>query len=840
MDIKQIQKDLEKKIKKNKFIEEPSETAETQKQFKKGTNLENETEKMKQLIHLQQNLQKIFKKSDLEHSEKKLNVIDEDEDEDEGDNNNASPIQGNIEYTPKKIQKIINLKNNLQNNYRKTVLNDKYTAEEKVKHYEPILKALSNVESSVNDVKEVAIKTDNDIQKMIIPPYKPKNPELHRLMSTEETFETPKKSRQKSITNSPMPTDTIKLGPNATKYLPTIEPNNSFGIYYDKDFEDHMIGKCMITFENDDIILNGKKYKGTVGLWRLLTHSDVTRPEYYTEDDFKIYKEILIETDSIYQNNDKSTGRAKSSGGAKYVSMNSNIWKEINEKKRPITKPTTKPIGEGLRQYTDDRYIDNMKQLTDRLQLIAAEERAGNNNYHNEKLGILHLCKTSMEKIIDTPNGIEYLLLYVTNLPKEVVKISKDSIIKKIYFVSNDERKGNNIYHDEKLNILNICIREMENLIDIPNNGAHYLYSYVSCLPKKIIKGSGFINDFLNCSFLPELHWPGYNYLGPGIKLEKNKKPINKLDEAARDHDYFYKDHKDTKTRHEADKILEQKAMERFNAPDTNMNEKIPALLTAYAMKSKRHLGMNLKKKLAEACKNNTNAIIQIVSDKIYKGQNIFYLDQNQIDKLKNSKEKKSGVRLEITPKQIKKKEGGFLPLILPFLEAAAVATPAIVALYDSYKDNKHKKKMEEETIRHNKEMEKNKGVYTIFWSKEKNINIEPLSNFDINHFGNNIKNFRGCFMRNDLPMKSWVNECGVLNLNDSTQNGSHWVAWKKMKNKKIYFDSFGINPPPKELVNYLGKHNLWYTDRKFQDYNDPPICGHLCLEFIDNYKKFI
>ncbi|KAE9529175.1 hypothetical protein AGLY_011971 [Aphis glycines] len=82
--------------------------------------------------------------------------------------------------------------------------------------------------------------------------------------------------------------------------------------------------------------------------------------------------------------------------------------------------------------------------------------------------------------------------------------------------------------------------------------------------------------------------------------------------------------------------------------------------------------------------------------------------------------------------------------------------------------------------------------------------------------------------MRNDLPMKSMVNECGVLNLNDSTQNGSHWVAWKKMKNKKIYFDSFGINPLPKEFVNYLGKHNLWYTDRKFQDYNDPPICGHL------------
>jgi len=54
----------------------------------------------------------------------------------------------------------------------------------------------------------------------------------------------------------------------------------------------------------------------------------------------------------------------------------------------------------------------------------------------------------------------------------------------------------------------------------------------------------------LNCLSLPQLHWPSYNYLGSGTKLEKDYKPINKLDEAARDHDYFYKNHKDTKTRH--------------------------------------------------------------------------------------------------------------------------------------------------------------------------------------------------------------------------------------------------------------------------------------------------
>lgn len=122
---------------------------------------------------------------------------------------------------------------------------------------------------------------------------------------------------------------------------------------------------------------------------------------------------------------------------------------------------------------------------------------------------------------------------------------------------------------------------------------------------------------------------------------------------------------------------------------------------------------------------------------------------------------------------------------------------------------------------------------------KKKNLKIEPLTNFDIMQFVKDIKNFRGCFMRDELPRKPLLDECGILNLNNSTKDGSHWVAWKKIKNKKIYFDSFGNGPPP-ELVKYLGEDNLYYTNDKFQNFNDPPICGHLCLEFIQNYKKFI
>lgn len=114
----------------------------------------------------------------------------------------------------------------------------------------------------------------------------------------------------------------------------------------------------------------------------------------------------------------------------------------------------------------------------------------------------------------------------------------------------------------------------------------------------------------------------------------------------------------------------------------------------------------------------------------------------------------------------------------------------------------------------------------------KKSKNIKPLSNFDIE---NSIKrkDFRGCFMKDELPNKPNKNECGVLNLQNSDQKGSHWVCWIKNDNYKIYFDSYGDANPPIELVKYLGENNMWLNEDRFQNYGDPPICGHLCLEFL-------
>jgi len=65
----------------------------------------------------------------------------------------------------------------------------------------------------------------------------------------------------------------------------------------------------------------------------------------------------------------------------------------------------------------------------------------------------------------------------------------------------------------------------------------------------------------------------------------------------------------------------------------------------------------------------------------------------------------------------------------------------------------------------------------------------KPLSNLEILDVARKISipGFRGVFVRNRLPSKVNKNECGILNLDDSYGNGTHWVAWFKRGEEKYY-----------------------------------------------------
>ena len=99
-----------------------------------------------------------------------------------------------------------------------------------------------------------------------------------------------------------------------------------------------------------------------------------------------------------------------------------------------------------------------------------------------------------------------------------------------------------------------------------------------------------------------------------------------------------------------------------------------------------------------------------------------------------------------------------------------------------------------------------------------------------------NIANFRGVYMRNNLPKnRPYKKETAIINLDNKDSIGTHWVCYKKINNQIKYFDSFGNLKPPQELIHYFGSgSNVYYNHERFQQFNTFN-CGHLCLNFLYN-----
>ena len=112
----------------------------------------------------------------------------------------------------------------------------------------------------------------------------------------------------------------------------------------------------------------------------------------------------------------------------------------------------------------------------------------------------------------------------------------------------------------------------------------------------------------------------------------------------------------------------------------------------------------------------------------------------------------------------------------------------------------------------------------------------KPLTNFELKDAVKKLKipYFRGVFSLDTLPKKPNKKECGIVNFDKSGGPGTHWVAWYKKGKIKIYFDSYGVQPPT-EVIYYLGKSICYNTDQV------QPVgqvfCDHLCLYFLKELR---
>ena len=78
----------------------------------------------------------------------------------------------------------------------------------------------------------------------------------------------------------------------------------------------------------------------------------------------------------------------------------------------------------------------------------------------------------------------------------------------------------------------------------------------------------------------------------------------------------------------------------------------------------------------------------------------------------------------------------------------------------------------------------------------------KPLSNLEIIYAIKkwSLDGFREVFLRDTLPKKAKLNECGILNLDSSSGDGKNLVMWFPKGKDTFYCDSYGVQPPSELL----------------------------------------
>ena len=116
-------------------------------------------------------------------------------------------------------------------------------------------------------------------------------------------------------------------------------------------------------------------------------------------------------------------------------------------------------------------------------------------------------------------------------------------------------------------------------------------------------------------------------------------------------------------------------------------------------------------------------------------------------------------------------------------------------------------------------------------------IRLHPLTNFEIQAYYQNKPRFNGIFSRDNLPECSSADEIKngayVINLDEYSDIGTHWVALYVNNKSATYFDSFGVEHIPKEIKKFIGNKNVIASIFRIQAY-DSIMCRYFCIGFID------
>ena len=105
------------------------------------------------------------------------------------------------------------------------------------------------------------------------------------------------------------------------------------------------------------------------------------------------------------------------------------------------------------------------------------------------------------------------------------------------------------------------------------------------------------------------------------------------------------------------------------------------------------------------------------------------------------------------------------------------------------------------------------------------------LTNFEIQKYYQNEPRFNSVYSRDNLT--EIKDEAYIINLDEYSDIGTHWVALYVNNNNITYFDSFGVEHIPKETKTFINNKNITTNIFRIQAY-DSIMCRYFCIGFID------
>ena len=202
----------------------------------------------------------------------------------------------------------------------------------------------------------------------------------------------------------------IKIGPIARKYIQSNlgRATTKAGLYSEDD--NLKIGYRPVKIENDDIIIDDTPFKGTVGLWELITSKDIPEKTKYDAEDLAGYITIMHITKATYDKNNKRVG-----GNDKMNKLIKPLVKALEEDKsgNKLITEINKHFGFEEEEYDEEEYEEpatisltptkgtglpkilpsDPNALIDRFDLLFSSKKAGHTGVRNEIVSILDELK---------------------------------------------------------------------------------------------------------------------------------------------------------------------------------------------------------------------------------------------------------------------------------------------------------------------------------------------------------------------------------------------------------------------------------------------------------------